>query len=137
MTARVTGLLLLLSLAVSGQQEVRFVTVDVIVETGDRPLAAWQVEVKTDARIVGVEGGEPAAFKAPPFYDVRALRGGRIILAAFTVDEAAPGGTLRVARLHMQETGGKTAYGTRGVILADADGARIPGRITLVAVGEK
>src|SRR5262245_61272542 len=55
----------------------RFSTVDVYLEAGDRKLAAWQVEISTAnaAAIVGIEGGEPAAYREPPAYDPAALQG--------------------------------------------------------------
>jgi len=136
MTARVISFLLLLSLASSGQQDVRFVALDVYVDTGDTPLAAYQIEIVTKALIVGVEGGEPAFYSEPPYYDPRALRGGRIILAAFTTAVKPPAGKLRVARVHLQDTG-KSDYKTRLMTAATPGGERIPVTITLVPVGDK
>ena len=54
----------------------RFTTVDIIVDAGAESLAAYQIEItaRGDAKIVGVEGGDHAAFKAPPHYDPAALQ---------------------------------------------------------------
>lgn len=114
----------------------RFVAVDVYVEAGDRKLAAWQVEIGTDDRaaIVGVEGGEPAAYREPPTYDPAALQGGKIVLAAFTKGDA-PTGRVRVARLHLMESvkvdlvGKLTAAGAPG-------GARFDAKVTLERMGD-
>ena len=78
---------------------------ELYVDAGGVPLAAWQVEVLDvgDRRsIVGVEGGDHAAYAAPPFYDPAALRGGRIILAAFSTADDLPTRETRVARVHMR-----------------------------------
>ena len=114
----------------------RFVAVDVYVEAGDKKLAAWQVEIDTDDRaaIVGVEGGEPAVYREPPTYDPAALQGGKIVLAAFTKDDA-PSGRVRVARLHLKESakvdlvGKLTAAGAPG-------GARFDAKVTLERMGD-
>jgi len=114
----------------------RFVAVDVYVEAGDRKLAAWQVEIGTDDRaaIVGVEGGEPAAYREPPTYDAKALQGGKIVLAAFTTGDA-PTGRVRVARLHLMESAKVSLEGT--VMAAAAPGgARFDAKVTLVRMGD-
>jgi hypothetical protein len=94
----------------------RFVPVDVFVDSGSKPLAAYQLEFQaipadahaaaTDVILTGVEGGEHEAFREPPYYDAAALQQNRIILAAFSTAEALPVGRVRVARLHLQVTGG-------------------------------
>jgi hypothetical protein len=114
----------------------RFVAVDVYVEAGDRNLAAWQVEINTDDRaaIVGVEGGEGAAYRDPPAYDPAALQGGKIILAALTTGDA-PTGRVRVARLHLMES---TKVELKGKITAAAapGGARFDAKLTLERMGD-
>jgi len=88
--------------------DVRFEAVDVFVDAGESPLSAYQFDLATPARegwqasIVGVEGGEHPAFRKAPYYDPAALHAGRIIIAAYSVDEALPTGRTRVARLHME-----------------------------------
>jgi hypothetical protein len=98
----------LLALAGAADAEVRFRPVDVYVDSGDAPLAAYQVEItydKSRIKIAGLEGGETKAFKAAPYYDPRGLQAGRIMVAAFLPekleDSAAPTGRTRVARLHL------------------------------------
>jgi hypothetical protein len=114
----------------------RFVAVDVYVDAGDRKLAAWQVEIDTDDRaaIVGVEGGEPAAYREPPAYDPAALQGGKIILAAFTTGDA-PSGKVRVARLHLMES---ETFDLAGKLTAAAapGGKRFDGKVTLERMGD-
>lgn len=94
--------------------ESRWEAVDVYVDSGKVPLAAYQLEVQArldsgaDGRVVklvGVEGGEQGgAFGDPPYYDPDALRGERIILAAYSLaaESSLPTGRTRVARLHVQ-----------------------------------
>lgn len=114
----------------------RFVAVDVYLEAGEKKLAAWQVEVATGDRatIVGVEGGEPAAYREPPTFDPEALQGGKIILAAFTTKEA-PSGRVRVARLHLMESE-KAALEGKVVAAAAPGGARFEAKVTLERTGE-
>ncbi len=88
---------------------VSFRAVDVWVDSGEKSLAAYQVEVGYDAKrveIVGVEGGEPAGFREAPHFDEAGRTGGRIVLAAFVpADSQAVKGAQRVARLHLQVKG--------------------------------
>lgn len=126
-------LLLLLALFLP-RQESRFVAYDVVVETDGRPLAAWQLEVRSNAKIVGIEGGEPTSYAKAPYYDPAALEGGRVVLAAFTT-EAAPSGRLRIARIHMLEEG-RAEYAPRLLVAAGPDGGRYDARLSLVRVGD-
>jgi hypothetical protein len=106
---------LLLSLqAVSGPQAaetaVRFETVDVFVDTTDKALAAYQLEfyaTSGNAKIAGIEGGAHPAFAIPPYYDPKAMQQNRVILAAFTTEDATalPTGRSRVATIHLQTMG--------------------------------
>lgn len=88
---------------------VTFQAVDIYIDSGKDALAAYQVEVKYDRKhvtVVGVEGGEPEAFQEAPHYDRKGMSGGRIVIAAFTLDDnKAPEGKSRVARLHLQVEG--------------------------------
>lgn len=82
----------------------RFTWVDVYVDAGELPLAAYQVDLVAltdDVRIVGVEGGDTGAFAEPPYYDPAALQQGHIILGAFDTGDELPVGPVRVARLHV------------------------------------
>jgi hypothetical protein len=129
----------LLGLAVAGSvlaqegapqaERVRFEAVDVYVDSGRAPLAAWQFELAAEsgnAIIVGVEGGEHPAFAEPPYYDPAALSHGRIIIASFSTGDDLPAGRTRVARLHMQVTGDTPPdYAVRLQVAASRDGERI------------
>ncbi len=89
----------------SAAPEWRFSAVDVLVDPLGRDLAAYQIEVDAesdDLQIVGVEGGEHASFREPPYYDAAALGGGRIIIAAFSTSEQLPDVRSRVATLHVR-----------------------------------
>ena len=114
----------------------KFVAVDVFVDAGDRKLAAWQVEIGTGekAAIVGVEGGEPAAYREPATYDAAALQGGKIVLAAFTTGDA-PTGRVRVARLHLMESQ-KAEFAGKMVAAATPDGKRFEAKLTLERMGD-
>lgn len=91
------------------QGEVSFRALDLWVDAGDSPLAAYQVECNYNpgqVKIVGIEGGEAKAYNPAPYYDRAGKTGGRIIIAAFTIeDEEAPRGRTRVARLHLRVEG--------------------------------
>ncbi len=84
---------------------VRFEYIDVYVDSGDAPLAAYQFEL-TDAagsiKIVGIEGGEHEAFATPPYYDPKALKNNRVIIAALSTADDLPTGRTRVATVHVQ-----------------------------------
>ena len=87
----------------------RFRAVDIYVDSGSTPLAAYQLEFAATngvARIVGIEGGEPAAFRQPPFYDPKAIQHERVIIASFSTAPATdlPTGKGRVATIHYQTT---------------------------------
>jgi len=117
---------------------VRFVAVDVFVDSGTQPLAAYQLTFfarRGDVKIVGIEGGEPPAFKEPPYYDPKAIQRERAILAAFNTarPEGLPTGRSRVATLHLQLNGAKapeykvslaTAAGCDGLPIAVECSAR-------------
>ncbi len=84
---------------------VRFEYIDVYIDSGDAPLAAYQFEL-TDAagsiKIVGIEGGEHEAFATPPYYDPKAMKGDRAIIAALSTADNLPTGRTRVATVHVQ-----------------------------------
>ena len=89
---------------------VRFMPFEVFIETGDQPLAAYQFEfVASDAnaRVVGIEGGDHPAFKKPPYYDPKAMKNERVIVAAFSLNapDSLPSGRVRIATIHMMFTG--------------------------------
>jgi hypothetical protein len=114
--------ILLLAFTAAPAPAARFRTIPVVVEAAT-PLGAYQVEIRTGGRIVGVEGGD-APFDAPPYYDPAALAGGRIILAAFSTESALSPGRHRVAVLHVREEG-ETQTEIRLTAAADPGGARV------------
>ena len=112
-----------------------FVGVEVWIDSGAAPLAAWQVEVEEETgagKLVGITGGEHAAFEDPPSYDPRALQEGRVVLAAYDLGEDLPQGRTRVASLTFAVDGGaEPEFVQRGATAATADGTRIPIELTL------
>ena len=102
---------------------------------GANELAAWQFEFKAvrgEVAIAGVESGEHAAFRKAPYYDLAALRGGRIIIAAFSTDRDLPRGKTRVARLHLYVRGDvKPEYKVELEAAADPDGKEIEATVSI------
>lgn len=122
------------------QTSMRFEAVEVYLDSGDVPLAAYQFEFMAETgeiKIVGIEGGEHPAFKEPPYYDTAALSKGRIIIAAFDTGKDLPKGKTRVARLHLQVIGeAEPEYVVKLEVTASLDGKKIPAMAT-VEEGEK
>ncbi len=88
----------------------RFCAVDIFVDSGSTPLAAYQLRFAVTnlmAKIVGIEGGEHPAFRRPPFYDPKAIQNEVAIVASFNTAPAAelPKGKTRVATIHLRTTG--------------------------------
>lgn len=131
-----------------------FQAIDIYVDSGDRPLSAYQVEVlgPPALALVGVEGGAASsAFSPTPFYDPAGLKNNRIILAGIAQGlrdaEAAPGqqarepeaprgqtGRQRIARLHVAWTGqaqGLDTLRSRVVASVDAAAAPVPATLSL------
>lgn len=119
-------------------EALRFEAIDVFVDSGAVPLAAYQCELASRSpgmEIVGIEGGEHPAFKAPPYYDPRAMNNNRVILAAFHTGDALPAGMSRVARVHVQLQGaGEREYETLLTASATSGGERIPAEIRIARV---
>jgi len=119
------------SFAQESKSTVRFEAVDVFVDSGAKPLAAYQLEFRVgngDAKIVGVEGGSHAAFREPPFYDPKAIQQERVILAAFSTAKAdkLPRNKTRVATIHLQINGTKEPeFTVKLKTAAAADGKKI------------
>jgi hypothetical protein len=114
----------------------RFATVDLYIDSGDVPLAAWQVRL-ADARgtiaIVGIEGGDDV-FSEPPYYDERAMMRDTVILAAFSTADGdrLPRGRTRIATVHVEITGEADPQYTRELVAAAAaDGRAIDATLTL------
>lgn len=95
------------------QTHARVYSVDILVDSGEHALGAYQVEMTAvregllPPAVLVVEGGEPGEFAEPPRYDARAVRGGRLILAWFSLaaENALPKGRTRVARVHLRVDG--------------------------------
>ena len=111
---------------------VRFVAVDITIDSGEAALGAYQFEYVGSAaggsvKLVGVEGGEggeAAPFSGAPHYDPRALSGGRVIVGAFSTAQSLPRGAVRVARLHLAVEG------------AEEDAGGVEHAITLMTAGD-
>ena len=113
--------------------KVRFAPLHIYLDSGNRPLAAYQFELKAAAgqiKIVGVEGGQHKAFKEAPYYDPAALANDRIIIAAFNTSHDLPKGRTRIATIHLQITGDvEPEYELNLTVAADADGKEMPAKI--------
>jgi hypothetical protein len=110
----------------------RFCAIDIYVDAGATPLAAYQLEFTATngmAKIAGIEGGAHAAFHEPPFYDPKAMQHERVILAAFSTAAAdkLPVGKVRVATVHLQITGDSPPqFQIKLQTAGDANGNKIP-----------
>lgn len=113
----------------------RFETVDILIEAGEDSLAAYQFTFKAEKgqiKIVGIEGGDHPALSNPPYYDSKALKQGRIRIAAFSTARDLPEGKTRVARLHLQVTGrADPVYSVALETAANSEGKNIPVTITV------
>ncbi|MBN2489949.1 MAG: hypothetical protein JXQ29_03755 [Planctomycetes bacterium] len=103
-----------------------FEAVEIHIDPGGRPLAAFQLEFVDEAgtaRIAGIEGGEHPAFARPAYYDPAALARSRVILAAFSTDADLPAGRTRVATLHLiTRQGVSPRYRIHLEVAADPEG---------------
>ena len=115
--------------------DMRFRTFALMVDADTDSLAAWQVELTYDqaaVRIVGVEGGL-APWEEAPYYDPKGLDAGRMVLASFTLDPDPPSAAIRVARVHIQQTGRKrNPLQANLMAAADAAGRRIGATVRLI-----
>jgi hypothetical protein len=121
--------------------EVSFEALDIYVDSGAAVLGAYQLELKADAaqaKVVGIEGGERhRPYEQAPYYDPAAqnedqLRE-RIVLAAFSTAAELPTGRTRVARIHVQVTGG-AKYEAVLTAAAEREGKRIEAKVEVVPV---
>ena len=114
---------------------VRFAPVHIYLDPGDKPLAAYQFELRArtgQIKIVGVEGGAHPAFREAPYYDPAALMNDRIIIAAFNTGSDLPRGRTRVATIHLQILGdAEPQYELKLIVAADKEGERIPADLNL------
>src|SRR4051794_9069727 len=113
----------------------RFSAVHVYVDSGEKPLAAYQFELTAKSgspKLVGLEGGDHAAFKQPPYYDPRALLSDKVIVAAFSTAADLPRNKTRVATLMVRVPGAADpTYDAHLTAAATADGGRIDARLTV------
>lgn len=113
------------------ESRTRFCAMDIYIDSGSTPLAAYQVEFAATngvAKIVGIEGGEHAAFRTPPFYDPKAMQHERVIIASFSTRPAAdlPKGKTRVATIHLQVSGDRApGFELKLQTAGDAQGKKI------------
>lgn len=116
-----------------------FLAFDIYVDSGATPLAAYQIEISASApggavTLVGVEGGEHAAFAHPPYYDPAALHENalreRIVIAALSTEPDLPTGRTRVARLHVRASGAAPSLTLKVETAGAADGRRIDATAT-------
>ena len=114
-----------------------FTTIELWLDTCEKPLAAYQLELAAtegDVRIVGIEGAAPdSIFAEPPYYDPAAMQNERIIIADFSTapPEGLPVGRFRIATIHLQVVGDvEPAFETKLAVAADADGAAIEAQLT-------
>jgi hypothetical protein len=133
--------LLLAAAGAIAASDVRFEAVEIYVDSGTAPLAAWQVELaEANGRmtVVGVENGADAAFGEAPHYDRGAVEAGeadRVIVAAYSLspEGALPRGRTRVTTVHVQIAGaGEPHYNLRLIAAGDANGHPIAARATLI-----
>jgi hypothetical protein len=109
----------------------RFCAVDIFVDSGSTPLAAYQLRFAVTnglARIVGIEGGEHPAFRQPPFYDPKAIQNEAAVIAAFSTAPSAelPTGKTRIATIHLRASGSlPPQFQLKLQIAADAQGNKI------------
>jgi hypothetical protein len=121
----------------AGQDRVRFRVVDILIDTTNAPLAAYQLEFAVTngvAKIVGIEGGEHPAFREAPFYDPKAMQRERVIIAAFstTSPDRLPSGKTRVATIHLQiSTDATPQFEIKLTTAADSNGNKISARATV------
>jgi hypothetical protein len=106
-------------------QAIRFTAVDVFIDPGGKPLAAYQFELAakgTGIILVGVEGGEHAAYGDAPYYDPKANLQNRIVIAAFNTGDDLPRHRTRVARVMVRVMGAEPAkYSAKLIVAASPD----------------
>jgi hypothetical protein len=120
--------------------DVRFKSIDVFVDSKEQALAAYQFELAAtagDVKIVGIEGGEHAAYRQPPFYDPKAMMGERVIVAAYSTSDDLPVGKTRVARVHVRVGGDvEPKYELKLTASASKEGKSISGATASLAEGK-
>jgi hypothetical protein len=97
--------------AADEEGRIGFCAVDIFIDSGSTPLAAYQLEFAATnglVKIAGIEGGGPEVFRDPPYYDPKAMQHDRVIIASFSTTSVTnlPTGKTRVATIHIQTQGG-------------------------------
>jgi hypothetical protein len=119
----------------------QFKAIDVFIDSKDQSLAAYQFELHAtagDVKIVGIEGGEHAAYKQPPFYDAKAMMGDRVIVAAYSTLDDLPLGKTRIARVHVRVGGNvEPKYELKLTASASKEGKSIAGATVSLAEGKR
>jgi len=114
-----------------------FRAVDIFVDSGNQPLAAYQLTFRStngSIKIVGIEGGEHSAFAEPPYYDPQAMQKDHVIIAAFNTGntDQLPSGRTRIATIHVGvQTGQSPVYTVQVNAAAGTDGKRISVKVNL------
>ena len=127
------ALVLFLATSASAERPRVFGTIVLTIDTAGQELAGWQLRAdfgESDARIVGIEGGENAAFSDAPHYDPRALNGGEIVLAALSSHQELPTGPTIVAVIHVEhDRSGLPPLEVSELIAVGADGNETPATV--------
>ena len=130
--------MVLLLLACLSSRAAEFALFDVYVDTGEEPLAAYQLKLSDEraaVKIISVEGGEHASFREPPKFDAKAIQRDVIKIAAFSLDakEKLPTGRVRVASLHVEIGPGLTpAWKAAVEAAARPGGGKISAEISIL-----
>jgi hypothetical protein len=121
--------------------EANFGIIDIYIDSGKEPLAAYEFELGTlsgDVQIVGIERGDDPNFSDPPYYDPAAMNQSRIIVGAFNTTANPPKGKTRVARLHVRVGPGKLAkYAVKLIVAGSREGQAIEANVSFTEGLEK
>ena len=115
---------------------IRFLAVDLVIDSKEHPLAVYQVEFTASpgVTIVGLEGGGHDPFREAPYFDPAAIQHERVIVAAFSTAGAdkLPRGKVRVATIHLQVTGdADPRFNLKPSVIATIDGKAIDATATV------
>ncbi|HEX5245115.1 MAG TPA: hypothetical protein VFW23_17785 [Tepidisphaeraceae bacterium] len=118
------------------QSSARFTALDVLVDSGKTPLAAYQVKIVAtsgDVTLVGVEGSDQPAFSMAPYYEKHAILNKQFIVAAYSLAGSLPTGKTCVATL-MVRIGSSTKpdWHITLQVAGGADGKKIPATASIV-----
>lgn len=119
------------------QSSPRFEAIDIYIDSGDVPLAAYQLEfkaVKGSVKIVGISNGEHEAYAdEPPYYDTAAMQQNLVIIAAFSLNKTAnlPTAKTRITTISLMIEGDiEPEYKLQLTAAASVEGKRINATIT-------